>query len=522
MCIWRMREMRWFARFLLRAAKFGLVVFCVAVVALCAFLAYLLVRDVPLPATLVERAFAQVAPRGFSLNVDSLAFGFRRGLTAGNVSMTEASADGHGVFVAGADRIRVDLFARELTIVGARYPRLPASYYAPENHERNGRVEVELPRLPRFTLVLERPNILAVRPERVVADVEVFPNRVAVDRIRLDWPDRDERMRINGWCEVDFARQLVEGAVEGEAKQDHIRPMIDALDIPVALPYIDAFTEVPRSVPSTCAWKVNLVNNDFDLDLGLHPTLGRYKDVAMRHADGNIHLHVYTRGNWLNYTHTFGPIIGVGPNNEPLEGTVSVSGTNGYNTVKVEAKSALPVADLLRIGGFEGDYVGSDVIGRSSCKLQFQFPRSMTNNYEVLNGKGSVSIKDGQIMRMKGFRGLLALLAERVPGVSWFTDSTQASCDYVIENGVLKSDNIYIEGSVFSIKMYGLFDAVNNVMDFTVRVQFSKSDSFAGKILHPLVWPFTKLLLEFKLVGSPEKPEWRYISVIDRVVGGEE
>ena len=178
----------------------------------------------------------------------------------------------------------------------------------------------------------------------------------------------------------------------------------------------------------------------------------------------------------------------------------------------------MPVASLLRIGGFVGEHVGEDVVGSSSCELKFHFPRAMTNNYEVLNGEGHISVVDGQIMRMKGFRGLLALLAEKVPGVSWFTDSTSASCDYVMENGIVKSDNIYIEGSVFSIKMYGAFDAVNEKLDFTARVQFVRKDSFVGKILHPLTWPFTKLLLEFRLTGTPEEPKWEYLSVIDRVV----
>ena len=66
--------------------------------------------------------------------------------------------------------------------------------------------------------------------------------------------------------------------------------------------------------------------------------------------------------------------------------------------------------------------------------------------------------------------------------------------------------------------MFGWFDAVRNVQDFTVRVQFAKSDSVVGKILHPLTWPFTKLLLEFKLTGSPEAPKWKYVSVVDRVL----
>ena len=510
--------MRRFLKILWFATKLGFVVFSLALIAVCSFLVYLVFHEVSLPVSPVHRAIGRVAPTNLTVRVKSMEFGFRRGLSLHGVSVRDRSGGGAGVFVAGADSLCVNPLSWRVRVVGARYPRLPDSYYAPENHERNERVEAVLPRLPKLSLELVRPDILGVRPERVIADVDVSPDGVLVDRVRLDWPDKDEEMHINGFCRIDLARQEIVGDVEGRAKQAHIRPMIEVLDVPVALPYIDGFTEVPRSVPSGCSWKVNLVNNDFDLDLDLRPKLGRYNGVRMDHARGKLHLHVYTRGDWLNYSHTFGPIVGAGPKGEPLEGTVKVSGTNGYNTVDVDAKSALPVADLLRIGGFVEDYVGEDVVGDSKCRLQFRFPRSMTNNYEVLNGFGHVEVKNGKVMRMKGFRGLLDQLADKVPGVSWFTDSTQASCDYVITNGVIKTDNVYIEGSVFSIKMYGKFDTTKDALDFVARVQFTKSDSVAGKILHPLAWPFTKLLLEFRLKGTSAEPKWHYINVIDRVV----
>ena len=510
--------MRRLLKILWKTAKWGFVVFCVLLVMFFACFVYMLFRDVPLPASLVNRAIARAAPTNLAVRVASTEFGFRHGLTVRGLSVTERHAGLGGEFVAGADSVSVNPLSCRVRIVGAKYPRLPDSYYAPENHEKNARVEADLPSLPPISLVLERPDILGVRPERVIADVDVGPGGVFVDRIRLDWPDEGEKLRIDGVCRIDLSGQEIAGEVKGFAKQSHIRPLIEALDVPVALPYMDGFTEVPCPVPSGCSWRVNLVNNDFDLDLDLKPTLGRYNGVKMSRAEGKLHLHVYTRGDWLNYSHTFGPIIGVGPKGEPLEGTVKVSGTNGYNTVDVVAKSALPVAELLRIGGFVDDYVGADVVGDSQCTLQFRFPRSMTNNYEALNGFGHVEVKHGKVMRMKGFRGLLEQLADRVPGVSWFTDSTQASCDYVIENGVIKTDNVYIEGSVFSIKMYGKFDATKDELDFVARVQFTKRDSVAGKILHPLAWPFTKLLLEFRLSGTAAEPKWHYINVIDRVM----
>jgi hypothetical protein len=504
-----------YMKIILRTVELGFIVFCF-------FFASLFFRAQPLPSSWVEFALSHFAPTNLVVEVDGFSVGFRSGVAFDGVRVFDAAelaSSTNAVPMASVDRLVVNPLARRILAVGARYPRLPASYYAPENHERNERLEATLPRLPRFLLILENPDILGAAPAKVVAEVEVQPSRVSFERIHLTWPPAPEGpMFLDGECAVDLVTQEVVGETHGTALQRQIRPFIDVLDVPVALPYIDAFTEVPGKVPASCSWHVNLVNNDFTLDLGLHPTLGRYRGVPMAKADGNLHLFVYTRGDWLNYHHQFGPIVGVGPKGEPLEGTVVVDGTNGYNTVSVMAKSALPVAHLLKIGGFEDDYVDDSVVGDSVCSLEFRFPRAMTNNYEVLNGKGHLSLRNGHLMRMKGMKGLVELLADKVPGVAWFTDVTQGSCDYVIENGILRSDNIYIEGTVFSIKMYGQFDTIKNALDFTVRVQFSKSDSIVGKILHPLAWPFTKLLLEFRVTGTANNPKWEYISVIDRVL----
>jgi len=33
-----------------------------------------------------------------------------------------------------------------------------------------------------------------------------------------------------------------------------------------------------------------------------------------------------------------------------------------------------------------------------------------------------------------------------------------------------------------------------------------------------VMFPFTKLLLEFKVTGSVDDPKWSYISVLDRIL----
>ncbi len=498
-------------RVMWKTMKWVFIVFCV-------YLASLLFREERIPGSWAEWVLDEFLPQGVKLHLGEISFGFRHGVHVHDLRLYDLSTKDNLTPVVSAESIGYYPFTRRLLIRELKYERLPDGYYEPGTHDRDERVEAQFPVIGSHSVTLIRPDVLGIRPETLTFEVETSPTRIDFKRMHLTWPDRDARMEVDGFCYVDLGRQEVYGEVDGLARQAHIRPLLVTIDVPVALPYMDGFTDVPEPCKSWCAWKVDLVRNDFDLWLDLHPILGKYNAVPMKKADGKIHLHNCTRDNCLNYVTTVGPITGTDVEGRYLDGTVVIVGTNGHNTVTVDAKCSQPLADVLKIGGFTGDYVGPDVFGESECMLVFDFPRAMSNNYEVMNGSGHVTVKNGRLMRMKGFKGLIDAMPSVAPAITWFSDSTQASGDYVITNGVLKTDNAYIEGTLFSIKMYGWLDTVRNAQDFTVRVQFAKSDSMIGKILHPLAWPFTKLLLEFRLTGSPEKPEWKYVSVLDRVV----
>ena len=143
---------------------------------------------------------------------------------------------------------------------------------------------------------------------------------------------------------------------------------------------------------------------------------------------------------------------------------------------------------------------------------------SGTNDVRTLCGSGTLKITEGHLAQMKLFAGLTELLAEKIPGVSFLVNQTQASADYTITNGVFKSENVFIEGGLISIKGWGQYDIAADNLDFTVRVQFLKEQSMVGKIIHPVTLPFTKLLLEFKVDGPIDDPKWRYIKILDRIL----
>ena len=78
---------------------------------------------------------------------------------------------------------------------------------------------------------------------------------------------------------------------------------------------------------------------------------------------------------------------------------------------------------------------------------------------------------------------------------------------------MLRTDNARIDGDLFSIRMHGTFDTVKDNLDFTVRVQLFKNESLMGKSIHPITAPFTKMLLEFRLTGPIDDPNWQYIPI---------
>ena len=612
------------AKFLMKTVKWTFIVFCV-------FLGSLFFREQRIPADWIVSAVSSHVPSNIVFKCDSASFGFRRGARMRGVRLYDRERMDPVKAVVSADSASVDFFLRRVRIVGLKIPRLHDGYYLPGNLERNGRLDVEIPDVPSFTLTLVRPDVLGIAPERAVATVRTNPRRVEFEDVRVSWPDIDRAMSVDGSVYIDFDEQRFHAVARGEARQSHIRPLLVTLDVPSAVSYMDAFTGVTEPVPVSASWDVNLVNNDFRMHLDLHPTLGRYNGVPMRRVDGELGLEVYTRGTNLNCVTTVGPLSALDPKGRTLDGRLAVVVTNDITRLEFDAKSGLALKDILSIAdclndgtldcvscetppeitvtgtlmpdparqaennlhgtvafkrgvffespvedvAFSYSYVGDTISfdnislrgkegGRYTGRAKLHVPASdpnsasfsmafscrdgslgeiaevlgsdfggrhgvvnseveitgpiSTNLYPHVNGRGKVRVTEGRLAQMKLFMGLTDYLAANVPGVASLVNQSQASVDYTITNGVFFSDNILIEGAVFSIKASGTYDIPADNLDFTVRLQLLKNDSFLGKLVHPVMFPFTKLLLEFKVTGSADDPKWDYISVLDRIL----
>ncbi len=134
-----------------------------------------------------------------------------------------------------------------------------------------------------------------------------------------------------------------------------------------------------------------------------------------------------------------------------------------------------------------------------------------------LSGEGHVKVRDGVINRMKLFAGFTDYLTRTVPGIATLVNQSAGSMDFTIRDGVLTTENLLIEGDIFSMNGKGSYNLVTDKLDFVIRANIFKQKTLAGKITHFVTLPFSRLLLEFKVFGSLENPDWSYASILEKI-----
>ena len=187
-----------------------------------------------------------------------------------------------------------------------------------------------------------------------------------------------------------------------------------------------------------------------------------------------------------------------------------------YDAERTVFRSELDFKNIDMLDVLRAVNVTNTQMGKLTGKMQLDSTTG-TNSLERLCGKGHIDFKHGVITQIPLFAGFTAYLARNVPGISSLVDQSSGSMDFTITNGVLHTENAYIEGSVFSIKARGTYDIAHDRLDFVARANIFKNKSIVGKITHIVTFPFTKLLLEFKVFGPLEKTDWSYVSILERI-----
>jgi hypothetical protein len=236
---------------------------------------------------------------------------------------------------------------------------------------------------------------------------------------------------------------------------------------------------------------------------------GTFFGIPLRNADTEFHL----RGESVVFDNAKASM--------PHGGRIQGKGLISFPGFREDAASfrialkgdGIALNDALSSLGIES----GNMSGKVSGAVEFDGPLT-TALVSRVNGKVSVSLRDGHLARLKLFAGLTDYLAKNIPGISSLVDQSNAEMEGSISNGVIRASKILVSGDVFAITGIGTYSMPEDKLDITARVRIFKNNSIIGRLANPITWTFSKLLMEFKVYGSIDDPKWEYVSVIERLL----
>jgi AsmA-like C-terminal region len=133
---------------------------------------------------------------------------------------------------------------------------------------------------------------------------------------------------------------------------------------------------------------------------------------------------------------------------------------------------------------------------------------SMNGQYEwtgkgsdarTMNGKGDITVRNGDVFAVPLFGPLSDLLNAVLPGFGYRT-ARKANMSFTIDDGVIRTSDFRVDAGTFGMVGHGDSHFLDDKIDFDVRVDASGP----GFVLMPLYKFF-----EYKAEGSLKNPTWR-------------
>lgn len=119
---------------------------------------------------------------------------------------------------------------------------------------------------------------------------------------------------------------------------------------------------------------------------------------------------------------------------------------------------------------------------------------------KLMRGQGKLLVQNGNVFAIPVLGPLSLLLGSVIPGTGYQT-ARRATCDFRVADGVIRTDNLDVEGQGFSMIGKGNLFFVEDRMDFTVRVN---AQGVPGLLLYPV-----SKLFEYISDGKLSEPKWR-------------
>ena len=236
--------------------------------------------------------------------------------------------------------------------------------------------------------------------------------------------------------------------------------------------------------------KVGLRNpdkNDLRIELNAPTGLGYTligKDLPFGATSGSVHLKKQSLTIDLPRSRLFGGDVS-------LRAEVSVSPDDHSYGATVHLEDV----DFQTLTKVYFDYGES----QGSLTADYAF-RAVTGNDLAMTGRGNLVIKNGNVLAMPVMGPFSALLNDVVPGLG-YQPARKATADFTVENGIINTRDLLIQGSGFSMIGNGRIHYLEDKMEMNMRLN---AQGLPGIVLFPV-----SKILEYESVGSAKHPKWR-------------
>lgn len=169
--------------------------------------------------------------------------------------------------------------------------------------------------------------------------------------------------------------------------------------------------------------------------------------------------------------------------------------TTGQPGVPQKMSVVLDKVDFETLTRLYFDYEDSQ--GVLDARYDFTF---VPGKPELMRGEGNLLVANGNVFAIPVLGPLSVLLDSVIPGTGYQT-SRQATCTFRVADGVIRTDDLDVDGRGFTMIGQGDLLFIEDRMDFTVRVN-------ARGVPGVLLYPVSKLF-EYIADGKLSEPKWR-------------
>jgi len=590
---------------------------------------YILEQGVP--ESYVQRVAEKLSTDDLVCRIERMTFSLRDGLTVHHVKFFKKRTITDPLFSFDELRAEFNVFSRaplnqrlkRLTLRSFDFPLLPKKTRVPGEKPKPF-PDITLPSLAPFELVLENPNILGIRVQKLTAVICVEKQLIAVKELKGVWPDKPTELTLAGGTTIDLHAKTLVGKVEGHVYPTHITPLLSQFrGARGAVQQIECFQALARPLRATYTVDLNLDTVDYAMFLDIDGGACTYRKVPVQFFKSTIDItdtnnlvivdirikegatHTGTLQGRLVYTDDTDSLeieAKTTVNKDELLSLVNVLNHGELNAIRcdsglrvstkgvitVNSKNPLTTNDLhvaisfdkgsvLRIplaktstdlhlkhfsahcnnikaeiengGSVTGtftaefpDYVASNttfVTKLQSDKADLAsilcianptntYPGKLTGTIQLtgplsgdilskINGEGHFQMTDGIFARIPLFSGLTEWLANNIPGVGTLVNQSSGNLSFSMTNGVATTEDMVVEGSIFSIAGKGSLTLSSDNLDMSIKVNIFKERTFAGILSRIVAFPFTRMLLDFHLGGSTKVPKWSYVTILEKI-----